>query len=92
VSPNIQLAIGLLIGLGLIPVLAFLFTRASVEVDDGEAVLVTRFGKLVATLKTPGYHFSPSGSSPGSACTTCPCGGISVTSRTCTSTTPAAPR
>lgn len=56
-SPNIQLAIGLLIGLGLIPVLAVLFRAASVEVDDGEAVLVTRFGKLVATLKTPGYHF-----------------------------------
>ena len=56
-SPNIQLAIGLLIGLGLIPVLALLFRVMSVEVDDGEAVLITRFGKLVATLKTPGYHF-----------------------------------
>ena len=38
-SPNIQLAIGLLIGLGLIPVLSLLFRAMSVEVDDGEAVL-----------------------------------------------------
>ena len=55
-STNLQLAIGLLIGAGLIPLLVLLFKRTSVEVDDGEAVLITRFGKLVATLKTPGYH------------------------------------
>jgi hypothetical protein len=32
--------------------------RHSAEgVEDGEAVLVTRFGKLVSTLKEPGLHF-----------------------------------
>ena len=55
-SPNIELAIGLLLGVGLLPVLALLFRWTCVEVDDGEAVVITRFGKLVATLKKPGYH------------------------------------
>jgi regulator of protease activity HflC (stomatin/prohibitin superfamily) len=51
-----QLAIGLVLGALALPVLAFLFRRATIEVEDEEAVVVTNFGKLVAVLKTPGLH------------------------------------
>lgn len=54
----------LLSGLAIAPALAFFLYRAflaiSVQVDDEEAVLVERFGRLVATLKRPGLHILPS--------------------------------
>ena len=63
-SPNAQLALGLALGLALVPLLAALFRAVSVEVEDEEAVLVTSFGKLVARLATPGLHWFPSRAMP----------------------------
>lgn len=55
-SEKMATMIGLVFGVGLFPLLALLFKKVSIWVEDGEAVLVTRFGKLVATLKKPGLH------------------------------------
>jgi regulator of protease activity HflC (stomatin/prohibitin superfamily) len=52
-----QLVLGILIGLLVIPVTALLTRLLHVEVDDGEAVLVTRFGKLAQTIRRPGWHW-----------------------------------
>jgi len=64
VNANVQLVLGLIAGVGLIPLLAALFRASIVEVDDGEAVLVTRFGKLVERLVRPGLHFMPARLAP----------------------------
>ncbi len=48
---------GILLGLGVLPLLALLVRLFRVEVEDGQTVLVTRFGKLVATLSRPGWHW-----------------------------------
>jgi len=50
---------GILAGIVLLPVLAFLIKLLHVRVDEREAVLVTRFGRLAATLDKPGWHFVP---------------------------------
>lgn len=52
--------LGAAIGLLLLPVLAWLFRGLIIQVQEKEAVLVTRFGKLAATLTRPGLHFWPS--------------------------------
>jgi len=52
--------LGAAIGLLSLPMLAWLFRNLIIEVKENEAVLVTRFGQLVATLTTPGLHFWPS--------------------------------
>jgi regulator of protease activity HflC (stomatin/prohibitin superfamily) len=57
VSDKLSLAVGFALGVGLLPILWFVFRNTTVWVEDGEAVLVTRFGKLVSTLKKPGLHF-----------------------------------
>lgn len=59
-SDNIQLVVGVVVGLLAIPILAFLLRAVTVEVDDEEAVLITSFGKLVHTYTEPGLHFLPS--------------------------------
>ena len=51
---------GIVIGVVLIPLLAFLVRAMTVAVEDEEAVLVTTFGKLVETFAEPGLHFLPS--------------------------------
>lgn len=58
-SPNVSLALGVLLGAS--PLLAFLFVVRflAVRVEDDEAVLVTRFGKLWKDLRRPGLHFTP---------------------------------
>lgn len=58
-NDNLQLAIGVALGLVLIPLLAFVLRSATVEVEDEEAVLITSFGKLVHTYTQPGLHFYP---------------------------------
>ncbi len=58
-SEKMAMVVGLVAGLALIPLLALLFKRTTVSVEDGEAVVVTRFGKLVATLNRPGLHVLP---------------------------------
>lgn len=55
----IQLALGAAIGLLSLPLLAFVFRAITVEVEDEEAVLVTRFGKLVHTFMKPGLEWLP---------------------------------
>jgi regulator of protease activity HflC (stomatin/prohibitin superfamily) len=52
--------LGAAIGLALLPALAWLFRALVVQVQENEAVLVTRFGQLVATLDKPGMHVWPS--------------------------------
>ena len=54
-----QLVLGILIGLAFVPALAWLLRLFHIEVEDGEAVLVTRFGKLSETLREPGWHWVP---------------------------------
>lgn len=68
-SDNIQLGIGIVLGLLLIPALAFLVRALTVEVEDEEAVLVTSFGKLAHTYATPGLHFYPAKLMPWVGCT-----------------------
>jgi regulator of protease activity HflC (stomatin/prohibitin superfamily) len=51
---------GLALGLALLPALLGLLRVVTVQVNENEAVLVTRRGKLVTTLQTPGLHFVPS--------------------------------
>lgn len=51
--------LGAAIGLLLLPVLARLFKSLIVQVQEREAVLVTRFGKHELTLDRPGMHFLP---------------------------------
>jgi regulator of protease activity HflC (stomatin/prohibitin superfamily) len=55
-SDNLELGLGALAGLLLLPVLAWLFRRATIEVEDEEAAVVTHFGKLVSVLRKPGLH------------------------------------
>jgi regulator of protease activity HflC (stomatin/prohibitin superfamily) len=48
---------GILLGLAVVPCLVLLVRAFRVEVEDGEALLVTRFGKLVGKLDRPGWHW-----------------------------------
>lgn len=54
-----QLVLGVLIGLLCIPVAAFVMRALHVSVQEGETVLITRFGKLAAVLSRPGWHWVP---------------------------------
>jgi regulator of protease activity HflC (stomatin/prohibitin superfamily) len=58
-SALFPLLIGAVCGAAAVPLLIVLFRSVVVEVEDREAVLVTRFGKLVATLTRPGLHLLP---------------------------------
>jgi regulator of protease activity HflC (stomatin/prohibitin superfamily) len=59
VNDNLQIVIGVVIGVLSIPALAFVLRAVTVEVEDEEAVLVTSFGKLVHTYTQPGLHLYP---------------------------------
>ncbi len=54
-----RLVIGIAIGIAIIPILVVIVRGTTVAVEDEEAVLVTSFGKLVATLTNPGLHVLP---------------------------------
>lgn len=56
-SETLQLVVGLVLGVLALPAAVFLFRRMTIAVEDEEAVLVTSFGKLEATLTEPGLHF-----------------------------------
>lgn len=43
-----------------LPLLVLLVRSTLVEVEDEHAVLITSFGRLTETLRTPGAHFRPS--------------------------------
>lgn len=55
-SDKASLALGFFVGLALLPILTVMFRRATISVEDGESVLVTRFGKLLVILDKPGLH------------------------------------
>lgn len=59
-AESLRLALGIALGIALIPAIVFVLRGVTVFVEDEEAVLVTRFGKLVATWTTPGLHVLPS--------------------------------
>lgn len=61
---TLQLVLGAVVGLGLLPVLALLFRAVTIAVDDEEAVLVTSFGKLTHTFREPGLHVYPAKLAP----------------------------
>jgi regulator of protease activity HflC (stomatin/prohibitin superfamily) len=56
----LSLLVGVAAGVAAIPLLVSVFRVLTVEVEDNEALLVTRFGKLERTLDRPGLHFLPS--------------------------------
>jgi regulator of protease activity HflC (stomatin/prohibitin superfamily) len=53
---TVLLVAGALVGFGGIPLLMYALGCFFVQVGEEEAVLVTRFGKLAATLREPGLH------------------------------------
>lgn len=55
----VQLVVGIALGFAGIPLVMALLRTVILEVDDEETVLVTQFGKLVATLSRPGLHVYP---------------------------------
>jgi regulator of protease activity HflC (stomatin/prohibitin superfamily) len=61
---SLQLLLGAALGIASIPLLVALFRALTLEVEDGEAVLVTRFGKLTSTLLDPGLHVMPARLAP----------------------------
>jgi regulator of protease activity HflC (stomatin/prohibitin superfamily) len=50
---------GFLVGALLLPVSALAIELVRVEVNEGEVVLVMRFGRLVSILERTGFHFLP---------------------------------
>ncbi len=58
-SDTLLLVAGLVAGLVVIPIVALVVRATTVSVEDEEAVLVTSFGKLVATYTKPGLHVLP---------------------------------
>jgi regulator of protease activity HflC (stomatin/prohibitin superfamily) len=55
----IQLVVGIVLGFAVIPLVLALLRTIVFEVDDEEMLLVTQFGKLVASLSRPGLHVFP---------------------------------
>lgn len=53
------LLIGLAIGALAIPALLLVLRALCVQVEERQSVLVTRFGKHIATIDRPGLHFMP---------------------------------
>lgn len=51
-----RLAVGVVLGAVLLPLLALLMRGVTMAVEDEEAVLVTSFGRLVKTFVEPGLH------------------------------------
>ncbi len=56
--------LGAAIGAILLPLIAWVVRSLIIQVQENEAVLVTRFGKLDTTLTRPGLHFWPSRALP----------------------------
>jgi regulator of protease activity HflC (stomatin/prohibitin superfamily) len=57
VSSDHKFVLGILLGIAIVPFIALSLRMFRVEVEDGEAMLVTRFGKLIKQLKKPGWHW-----------------------------------
>jgi regulator of protease activity HflC (stomatin/prohibitin superfamily) len=56
---NFAIVLAFLGGFLLIPLCAFLFKQLTVEVEDGTATIITKFGKWQRTLTEPGLCFYP---------------------------------
>ncbi len=56
-SSDHQFVFGILLGLAILPFFGLFLRLFRVEVEDGEAILVTRFGKFVNKLDRPGWHW-----------------------------------
>jgi regulator of protease activity HflC (stomatin/prohibitin superfamily) len=54
-----MLVLGVALGVAAVPLLRLLLRGLTVEVDDGEAAIVTRFGRMDAKLSRPGLHVLP---------------------------------
>lgn len=65
---TLRLVAGLVLGLALIPVVVLFVRATTIAVEDEEAVLVTSFGKLVSTYRSPGLHFLPTKLMPWVKC------------------------
>jgi len=63
-SDILQLAAGMALALLVIPLGIVLMRAVTIQVDDEEAVLVTHFGKLAQTFRSPGLHFHAAKSFP----------------------------
>lgn len=58
-TPGIELLIGVTAGAAAIPAIAAVARATAIEVEDEEAVIVTRFGKLATVIREPGWHTMP---------------------------------
>ncbi|XXF76588.1 SPFH domain-containing protein [Myxococcaceae bacterium GXIMD 01537] len=58
-SELLNLLVGLALGIGALPFVFGVARLFAVQVEDEEAVLVTRFGKLETKLTRPGWHWLP---------------------------------
>lgn len=58
-SENHQFVFGIVIAILALPLLPLFVRLVRVQVEDGEVVLLTRFGRLAATLSRPGWHWLP---------------------------------
>jgi regulator of protease activity HflC (stomatin/prohibitin superfamily) len=56
-SNDAWIFLGFMLTLGGVGLAWSLLTRLRVEVEDGECVLVTRFGRLARTINEPGFHW-----------------------------------
>lgn len=63
-TPDEHWITGVLVGAVAVPVLALLFRLLHVEVEEGYALVVTRFGRHVATITQPGLHWLVDGVMP----------------------------
>ena len=59
-----KIILWLVVALATVPMLRLVFRALTIEVDEGEAVLVTRFGRHHDTLKQAGLHTYPSRALP----------------------------
>jgi regulator of protease activity HflC (stomatin/prohibitin superfamily) len=58
-KPEHQLVLGIVVAIFAWPVFGLLLRMFRIEIEDGETALVTRFGRLAATLSRPGWHWLP---------------------------------
>src|SRR5688572_12880969 len=54
-----QMGLAFIVGLAFLPCFSLLFKMFTIEVEDETAVILSRFGKLLRTVREPGLHFWP---------------------------------
>lgn len=58
-NADARLVLGVLIGLAALPLLTLIVRLLHVSVEEGEVVLITRFGRLARRLERAGWHLVP---------------------------------